>query len=328
MIDELPVAPDPAIHSPAEFATVAAAYALAQRKLPGQINAAMGDLSALAAGGAFAIPFGFTGDAAVGGGVGRLSLWNGASQITATQIAFDAADARGAQLKATLDALYFAGATSTIKGYVKLTKVGDVTKWATFQVNGWVYDANNGQPYGYLSVVCVGYSALNPFTVGDSIIMDCQRTGDKGDAGSLTQVLWVCEETSSGNSAGTSASNQRRILNTVKKNTISGASLAGNVITLPAGTYRLTASAPAYNVGSHLAYASIGGGVQGIRGQTAHTGSGMSHSLIPLSEFTIASTSTVEIMHNMAAGVSNGLGITAALGGNETYTAAFIEKVS
>jgi hypothetical protein len=44
---------------------------------------------------------------------------------------------------------------------------------------------------------------------------------------------------------------QTRTLNTVTTNTITGASLASNQVTLPAGTYRIDASAPALTVSAH-----------------------------------------------------------------------------
>ena len=46
---------------------------------------------------------------------------------------------------------------------------------------------------------------------------------------------------------------QTRFLNTIKTNEITNASVSGNTITLPAGTYRIEANAPAYYVQSHKA---------------------------------------------------------------------------
>lgn len=71
---------------------------------------------------------------------------------------------------------------------------------------------------------------------------------------SPNQMLYVREEQSSGTNAGTFTSGawRTRVLNTSKVNTISGASLASNQITLPAGTYWIEASAPAYQTNGHL----------------------------------------------------------------------------
>jgi hypothetical protein len=67
-------------------------------------------------------------------------------------------------------------------------------------------------------------------------------------------VIHVQDQKSAGTNGGTftSGSWQTRTLNTVIKNTISGASLASNQITLPAGSYYIEASAPAFKVGLHM----------------------------------------------------------------------------
>lgn len=155
-----------------------------------------------------------------------------------------------------------------------------------------------------------------------------QRTGDKGDTGSLTPVLWVCDEKNGSTSGGTSvATDQRRTLNTVRKNTITGASLSSDVITLPAGTYRLSASAPAYNVGVHRASAQItsSGGSISITGQSAYS---PSPSTISMAEFTVTASATVSIQHFTNSAVAGGLGVSTNMGGSNVYTDVFIEKVA
>ena len=60
--------------------------------------------------------------------------------------------------------------------------------------------------------------------------------------------LRVQEEQPSGTGGGTPSTGwQTRVLNVVKTNTIDGASLASNTITLPAGTYKIEASAPGFS---------------------------------------------------------------------------------
>ncbi len=67
------------------------------------------------------------------------------------------------------------------------------------------------------------------------------------------QVLHVQDQKAANTAGGTFTSGawQTRTLNTVVTNTITGASLASNQITLPAGTYDVEASAPAAIVGRH-----------------------------------------------------------------------------
>ena len=69
------------------------------------------------------------------------------------------------------------------------------------------------------------------------------------------QLLHVVDQKSSSDGGTfTAGSLQTRTLNTVKTNEITGASLAANTITLPAGTYWVEASAPALLVNEHQAY--------------------------------------------------------------------------
>jgi len=72
----------------------------------------------------------------------------------------------------------------------------------------------------------------------------------------LDNVLVVIDQKTAGTNGGTFTSGARRTrdLNTVIVNRITGASLSSNQITLPAGTYRVEAFAPAQRVGSHQAY--------------------------------------------------------------------------
>ena len=68
------------------------------------------------------------------------------------------------------------------------------------------------------------------------------------------QVMHVQDQKPSGASGGTFTSGawRTRDLNTVVANTIPGASLANNQVTLPAGVYDIIAFAPAYKAGGHI----------------------------------------------------------------------------
>ena len=67
------------------------------------------------------------------------------------------------------------------------------------------------------------------------------------------ELLHVRDEKANNTSGGTATSGSffTRTLNTVMTNEISGASLASNQITLPAGTYYIQASAPVYASEQH-----------------------------------------------------------------------------
>lgn len=73
------------------------------------------------------------------------------------------------------------------------------------------------------------------------------------DANPLGYALFWARDEKAQNTPGGAAvvGPNERTLNTLKVNEISGASLASNVITLPAGTYYIVASAPAYAVDGH-----------------------------------------------------------------------------
>ena len=81
------------------------------------------------------------------------------------------------------------------------------------------------------------------------------------DTGAITtlatrQVAIFNDTKSSGTNGGTFTqdADQTRTLNTTQYNGITGCSLASNQITLPAGTYKIIASAPAVRVSSHCAF--------------------------------------------------------------------------
>jgi len=181
LVEELPAAPDPATDTPQAFNEKAAAMVLAQRKLPGQINASVSEMkdivsqaAVIAAGGAFAIPYVFdatTTDADPGAGKLRLSS---TTQNAATVMRLDLTSA-GQDYTTLIDT--FDDSSSAVKGSIRLVKQGDITKWMTFNLTALA------MPSGYrnLTVVCTDSSTTSPFTNGDALMLSFQRTGDKGD---------------------------------------------------------------------------------------------------------------------------------------------------
>lgn len=150
---------------------------------------------------------------------------------------------------------------------------------------------------------------------------------------SKAQMLHIRDEKSSGTNGGTATAGlfQRRDLNSVETNTISGASLSSDQFTLPAGTYDIQASAPAYEAGGHQArlynvtdasYTIIGGNE--VNGADRI---GSTRALVA-GRFTIASTKVFELRHRVSATQSsNGYGV--ALGfGTEVYADVIIRKIA
>jgi hypothetical protein len=217
------------------------------QKLPtfgAEVNALAAALNAIAAGGAYAIPYVFdttTADADPGNGKLRL---DSATQTSATTVRLDLLSNGLGDVTSILDR--FDASTSAVKGSIRMVKQGDVTKWLTFDITA------RATATGYRNITLtngVGSSAA-PFANGDAVMLFFQRNGDKGDTGAVASfpILYVREEQPSGtasSSSGTFGVTQCP-LNTVKVNEISGASLASNQVTLPAGTYEYEGSTVAY----------------------------------------------------------------------------------
>lgn len=129
---------------------------------------------------------------------------------------------------------------------------------------------------------------------------------------------------------GTSISNdetQTRVLNTVEVNTIAGASLASNAVTLPAGTYDVRARAPALRVASHRAslynvsdsaYALIGSH------QYADSSTPTQTDATVIGRIAIGSSKTFSLRHYTNIGV-NATGLGASMGVPTTLVEVYSE---
>lgn len=284
-----------------------------------ELNIFSANLSTLAAGGAYAIPFTF---ATSGAGNGGKLTWPNYSG----PLYFDTTDARG---KSTVQLLAsIMSSTTPIKAYLRFCKANDPGSWVVMAVTGFTQFANYG------TVTATFIDSAGSIVPNDSILVYLDRVGDKGDPGSLTQVLWVRDEKASGTTGGSAGAGTSvtRTLNTVKKNTISGASLSGNQVGLPAGTYRATAFAPANNVGPHQAYLyNVTDAATQVVGTNAYAGGSTisTHSVIGEAEFTLSASKVFEIRHWTNTGTaSTGLGNAVSSGQGEVYTQLFIEKVA
>lgn len=122
-----------------------------------------------------------------------------------------------------------------------------------------------------------------------------------------------------------------RTLNTISSNTISGASLASNQITLPAGTYRVNASAPTYNVDLVKAYFfNVTDAAVTLNGTSDNSSSnGVSRSLVN-GRFTISVSKVFELRQSiLTIATTDGLGIVANTAGLvEVYSQVEIIKES
>jgi len=170
--------------------------------------------------------------------------------------------------------------------------------------------------------------------IADNVMKDLEIQDDLTVGGILSanNLLHIQDQKSSGIQAGTSVVGQQtRVLNTVLANTISGASLATNIITLPAGDYYIEASSPVYKSNSSkIRLRNITDATTEIVGTSEWTGSGDSvqaNSFLH-GKITITSTKTFDIQHYITfAGATNGLGVGNGSGDVEVYSEIRIWKV-
>lgn len=145
-------------------------------------------------------------------------------------------------------------------------------------------------------------------------------------------ILWVREEQASGTAGGTFTSGawRTRTLNTVKQNGISGASLASNQITLPAGTYTIEAILPTLNTNSSQGrLQNITDTSTSIIGQSGVTGITSGGFVFVRGIFTVPSSTTkaFEIQHQCTTTrATDGFGFPSSLG-TEVYTEVVIKKI-
>ena len=144
-------------------------------------------------------------------------------------------------------------------------------------------------------------------------------------------LLHVRDEKSSGTAGGASVVGwQTRTLNTIVTNEISGASLASNTITLPAGSYEIDATVPGMRTGGHRARLyNVTGSTTILLGTNEHSDSsaGTTRSLIR-GRFTLTASTDVRVDHYCASAVATfGLGFATSQG-TEHYTDALIRKVA
>lgn len=324
MIDELPPAPDPATDSPAEFSAKAAASVLAQRALPGQINAAIAAFSALSAGGAYAFAYVFdsaTADADPGPGKLRLSS---ATQNAATVMRLDVLSQAGVSLAGMFDALQ--AASSSIKGAARIVKQSDPSKWLLFDFSA----ISAGSGYRNMSLAYRAGSDASPFANGEALMVFLQPAGEKGSTGDLLAPMIHVNHTQVGGGGGTNLGGVNiRTLNTVVRNTLSGASLASNRVTVPSGTYRVRGTAPASGVGVHQAYLySITASANLLIGGSEYQSGNSSRAMLQ-GEIVIAVPTVFELRHwtgstsgNLGAAVGAGAGLV------DVYSELIFEKIA
>jgi hypothetical protein len=146
------------------------------------------------------------------------------------------------------------------------------------------------------------------------------------------QVAIFCDQKTSGTAAGSATSGawRTRTLNATISNTITGCSLSGNQITLGAGTYRFTASAPAFATDHHQTRFRNTTDSTDTPGTSEYSRSGASSNQtrsVCVGVVTIASSKVFELQHQFTTNSNtNGLGVPSSFG-TEQYACVEIERI-
>lgn len=264
---------------------------------------------------------------------------------TKTKITYDAnglvtagADATTADIADSTDKRYITDAQQIVLGNTSGTNTGDQDINGKQDVSA--KDANNG--YVGLTLFKINFkNAANTITSFFTNSNTAARTYAYQDrdytvAGLddfVRPVLHVRDEKATNTHAGgSSAGVNTRTLNTVVKNTITGASLSSNQITLPAGTYKVLFSAPCVAGGSNKAYLYNITDTSNLfigSNEYAHNASIASSKSIGGGVFTLTSAKVIELRHYIVTALSiYGLGAGIPAGMNEVYAEVFIEKLA
>lgn len=172
-------------------------------------------------------------------------------------------------------------------------------------------------------------TAVNGVTVWQKLTKDNLT----GTANAFASQYMQVQDRKNNNTAGGSATAStwtRRDINTVVTNQIESASLGSNQLTLPAGSYYVEASAPAFNVGGHtIRLQNITDSSTAILGLSHRAVSSTGGSSYLAGHITIAAQKTFEIQHYTQQSQStNGFGYPIGNGQQEVYTQVNIWKIA
>jgi hypothetical protein len=147
------------------------------------------------------------------------------------------------------------------------------------------------------------------------------------------RVAYISEQQASGSAGGSTVANTwtTRTLNTLVDNTGIVTSLSANTITLPAGTYRVSASAPFFNcAATTLRLRNTTDNTTAVIGQRCYSASGVTSGSSALleGEFTITSAKGMQIQYYAeTATATNGLGTAHSTGEVAIFSQVAITKI-
>lgn len=282
--------------------------------LQGYLSDFMSKLTALASGGAYAIPYRFSYLSTGLGSGGEVQYPSSGSSLYV-----DTTDVNGVSVGELLASMA-ANASSTIKGQIRLVQVNEPTKYMVFNVTS--YEAVAG--YATFTVTRIDGGPANTFAEGSQIVLTFQKSGDKGDAGTVPYMR-VTDTKAQQLSGGDAVSgSQTRSLNTIDYNDIPGATLGNSRVSLPAGTYEFDIRVPGTSVDHVARLRNFTDSVDVFQGSPVL---GAGNSWIR-GRLTITSQKQFAVLHTFSQAAANGLGrSTAGGGGLSVYTDVVIRKV-
>lgn len=222
---------------------------------------------------------------------------------------------------------------------------GGSPKGSTALVGAPISDGVNGTPRtatetrvkSYIVITCIkAYSVFSDPAQVDLVAIEQAQAVNHADIVELqetvTHYLHVRDQRVAGtNGQAIAAGDNVRVLNTVVTNGIAGATLGGNAVTLPVGTYRVYIRVPGYAVVRHKAMlrnkTSTAILLEGASMHTEQTQAIITDSVI-MGVLTLTAETVLEVVHTTSGAASTGGGVASNFGSRpEIYTEALFWKV-
>jgi hypothetical protein len=185
---------------------------------------------------------------------------------------------------------------------------------------------------GTVTEAKIGSNAVTTAKIADDAVTEAKLSALANPFAS--QLIHVQDQKASGTSAGDSVVGyQFRDLNTIVTNEITGASLSSNAITLPAGTYYIEASTPAYRLNqSRISLYNNTTSNTILLGKSGYANNTYNGYIVTdvKGRFTLGSTTALKIRQYVITdgGQSSDLGVNIADGSINIYTEVLIWRIA